>query len=133
MHVCRYVCMYINKCMLRHHWIDHQVVYWCQPTHKCTRFYCTRVLRLNDRKTLSQLSYCVHIHMCEWKVRSCKQKIICTYILHSTVSSWLQKGHRNFVDKNTFFFVTTFFCFLRLRPMFSSVRYSITTIKKFKK
>ena len=38
--------------------------------------------------------------MCERKVRSCKQKIICTYILHSTVSSWLQKGHRNFVDKN---------------------------------
>jgi hypothetical protein len=75
----------------------------------------------------------MHIHMCESKVRSCKQKIICTYtyILHSTVSSWLQKGHRNFVDKNTFFFVTTFFCFLRLRPIFPSVRYSITTVKIF--
>ena len=47
-------------------------------------------------------------------------KIIFTYILHSTEPSWLQKGQRNFVAKNTFFFVTTFFCFFLLLPIFVS-------------
>ena len=49
-----------------------------------------------------------------------RYKIIFTYILHSTEPSWLQKGQRNFVAKNTFFFVTTFFCFFLLLPIFVS-------------
>ena len=55
-----------------------------------------------------------------------RYKIIFTYILHSTEPSWLQKGQRNFVAKNTFFFVTTFFCFFLLLPIFVSyTRYNV--------
>ena len=55
----------------------------------------------------------------------CQSYVLCTYrekrdltyILHSTESSWLQKGQRNLVAKNTFFLVTIFFCFFLLLPM----------------